>query len=92
MAITWNFKITPIDVGKKVAGIIATRTDDTDPENIEVSSFAVLYAALKTQEQKLAVLDNIWAQHQASLIKDAAVDAFVGGLEQQAKDNLEARE
>jgi len=90
MAISWNVDITVLDVVTKAVSVAATRTDDTDPDNPK--SYAVLYAIIDTAPQKLAVMDNIWEQHQATTTKQTAIDAFIGSLESDAKANLEARE
>lgn len=90
MAITWDVKINVLNVEKKAVSIIATRTDDTDPDNPEIHN--VLYAIIETNAQKIAVMDNIWAHHEAYVQRKIQIDAFIGNLETQAKDNLEARE
>jgi len=90
MAVTWDVKITVLDVSKKAVSVTATRTDDAKPEKPKV--YSVLYAVIDTTEQKIAVMDNIWAQHQSSINRDAQISAFVGNLELQANANLEARE
>lgn len=88
--ITWDVKITVFAVAKKAVSIIATRTDDTNPDNPEIHN--VLYAIIDTAAQKIAVLDNIWAHHEAYIQRQVLIDTFIGGLEIQAKTNLEARE
>ena len=88
--INWAVKINVLDVDRKAVSVTATRTDDTDPDNPE--RYSVLYAVIDTAKQKTAVLDNIWAQHQANLLRKTQIDSFIGSLESQAKTNLEARE
>ena len=90
MAISWETKITVLDVATKAVSVTSTRTDDADPDNPK--TYAVAYAVINTSAQKLAVMDNIWAQHQAALTKQSTIDTFVGTLEADAKTNLEARE
>lgn len=88
--ITWDLRITPIDIGKKEASIIATRLDDADPDNPKV--YEVSRALFKTVAQKTAVWNEIWAKHQAAIVADTVVNNFVGALESTGKSNLEARE
>jgi len=90
MAISWNLKISILDVATKAVSVTATRTDDTDPGNPK--TYAVAYAIISSAAQKLDVLDNIWAQHQAAITRQTAIDNFIGDLEDAAKSNLEARE
>lgn len=89
MAIAWEVKIGVLNVAEKRASITATRTDSADLDN---PSFYSIDAIIATQAQKTAALNQIWAMHQASLSRQAQIDAVVGNLEAQAKDNLEARE
>lgn len=90
MAITWELKITPIDIVNKKASVRAVRTDDANPDN--PMSYTVAKATIDTQAQKLAVLDEIWAKHQAVLAHNVNVNEFVSALEELGKANLEARE
>ena len=90
MAITWDVKITVQDVARKQVGIVATRTDSADPDNPEI--IRIDSALIATGEQKVAVLDNIWEHHLALQTRNAAIAAFIGTLEADAKSNLEARE
>ena len=89
MAITWEIKIRPLDVTRKEASITAVRTDDVA---ITTETHTIISALLDTQEQKAAVLDLLWQSHLDYQIKQAAIDAYIGGLEAQAKTNLEGRE
>lgn len=91
MAINWEVKITVLNKEEKRASITATRTDDTDPENIKKWSVTT-NTIISTVEQKLATLDFIWGRYQKSLAEQTAIDEIIGGLEAQAKKNLEARE
>lgn len=90
MAIIWNVKITVLDVATKSVSVTATRTDSESPN--DVRTYTVLSAIIATTAQKLAVLDNIWLQHQTAITKQTAINAFIGTLEADAKANLEARE
>ena len=58
----------------------------------ESGTYTIARATIGTAEQKLAVMDEIWAKYQAELSKAATIATFIGGLESQAKTNLEARE
>ena len=90
MAITWELKITPINISTYEASIEATRIDDTDPDNPMV--YNVARVSLETGPQQLAAMDEIWAKHQAALASTAKVEAFVAAKEAAGKANLEARE
>jgi len=90
MAITWDVKITVMDVTRKEVSVTATRTDSADPTNPR--TYNIISALIATAAQKTGVLNGIWAMHQTSLARDAAIAAFVGTLEAEAKTNLEARE
>jgi len=91
MAIIWEIEdVRVLDVATKAVSVTATRRDSAIPE--EVKSYTVAYAIVGTSAQKLAVLDNIWAQHQAAISKQTTIDSFIGMLKVDAKANLEARE
>jgi len=90
MAITWEVKITPINIDKYVASIRATRIDDAEPDNPMV--YEIPRAVIETTPQQAAVMDEIWAKHQAALANKAKIDAFVAAKEAAGKANLEARE
>lgn len=92
MAITWELTIQPLNVSRKEASVMATRTDDTDPLNILIETHFIISVILNTPEQKLIALGNIWQQHLAYQIRQTAINEYIGGLEVQAKTNLEARE
>jgi len=90
MAITWDTKITPIDITNNVASVQGTRTDSEDAENPR--TYNVPRAVIDTPAQKLAVMDEIWAKHQAAMTEETVISNFVNALEVQANANLEARE
>ena len=92
MAVTWEVDITPIDLERKEVRVSATRTDDTDPENVKIETHTVLSVIIDTTAQKLAVMDQIWEMHLADVVKQAQIAAIVDALEAQAVANLEARE
>jgi hypothetical protein len=89
MAITWEIKITPIDVARKEASVSATRTDSITGK---VETHNIITCLLTTAAQKTAVLDQLWSMHLTEVAKQAAITAYIGALETQAKANLEARE
>jgi len=90
MAITWDVTITPLDVRRYEASVMAVRTDSTDPTKTETHN--IITCLLATNEQKLAVLNGIWDSHLAWLAKQTRIDAYIGNLESLAKINLEGRE
>ena len=92
MATAWKVDITPIDLERKEVRVSATRTDDTDPENVKIETHTVLSVIIDTTAQKLAVMDQIWEMHLADVVKQAQIAAIVDALEVQAVANLEARE
>jgi len=95
MAVTWEVKITPIDVSTKSASITAVRNvaDDADPNIIlETETHTIIQAIIGTSAQKAAVLNSIWDHHLAHKAKQIAIDNYLGGLEAAAKSNLESRE
>lgn len=92
MAITWELKITPINISTFEASIVATRTDDDNPENITVMVYTVHRAKIETSEQQLAIGKEIRAKHLAALAEASAVQAFVSGAEAAGKAYLEGLE
>ena len=92
MAISWDVKITPLNVDRKEANIVAVRTDDTDPANVKIETHTVISAIIETPAQQLAVSDNIWQQHLAYQVRQARIATYIGDLETRASDDLEARE
>jgi len=92
MAITWDFTIKPLDVSRKEASVMAIRTDDTDPLNVLTETHFIISVILDTQQQKSDALDDIWQQHLDYQTRQTVINNYIGGLEAQAKTNLEARE
>lgn len=90
MAVTWNVEIVVQDVDMRKVNVTATRTDDADPVNPQIC--AVIDVIIATAEQKMAVLNALWAQHLAKDERKATIANFIGNLEADAKTNLEARE
>ena len=89
MAISWEVKITPLDVARKEASVVATRTDSVTGKT---ETHNIITCLLDTTAQKAAVLDQLWAMHLTELAKQTAITAYIGTLESQAKTNLESRE
>lgn len=90
MAITWELEITPINISTFEASIVATRTNDADPENPMV--YKVHRAKIETSQQQLDVGQEIRAKHLAALAATAAVEAFVSEAEAAGKQYLEGLE
>ena len=89
MAITWDTKITNVNVLSKRANVTFTRTDDVTQET---ETYSYNSAIIGTAEERAALLDTVWDAHLEDDAKQDAVDAFITNLEQLAKSNLEARE
>ena len=87
MAISWDVKVSIVDFATERVIVAATRTDDTDPENILTESYSV-DAIISTGPKKASVMQNIWNQH---LVYQTHI-ALIGTLEADAKANLEGRE
>lgn len=89
---TWAVDITPIDVDRKEVRISAVRTDDTDPDDVQVETHTIMSAIIDTAAQKLAAMDHIWGMHLAEVAKQAKIAALIDQLESQAVTNLQERE
>ena len=97
MDITWNVTITPQNVAKKTASVLAVRreTDNTDPQNpviLKQTQYVIQSVILDTAQQKTDALNQIWQQHQDRLALDVVISNYIGNLEATAKANLEVRE
>ena len=89
MAITWDVTIAPLDVTRKEASVVAIRTDSVTEQ---VETHRIISVILDTQIQKTAAVNQLWQMHLDYGDRQAAIDAFVGALETQAKTILEAKE
>lgn len=95
ITITWELDIEPISYTTKWAFIQATRTEIDD---VKQTTLIYVYDVPRVQidtvtlANNLPILDNIWTEHQARLVKATTRSNFVDGLEQLGKQNLEARE
>ena len=92
MAITWELKITPINISTYEASIVAIRIDNTDLENIDIKTYMISRAKIQTSAQQLAVGQEIRAKHLAALAATAAVEAFTADAEAAGKQYLEGLE
>jgi len=98
MAITWTPTMTPLNFTTKEATISATRleaveTDNpTDAELANAKTYTVPLAPIQTNDQKLAVGDELWGNYQKDIAKDAITAAMVEQFNADLKANLEARE
>lgn len=89
MAITWEIAIANVNVAQKRADVYFVRLDDVTGATENYSFSKVI---LETPQERLALLNTVWDNHLEMVNKKAAIDAFIEDLEQQGKDNLEARE
>jgi hypothetical protein len=90
MAISWDTRIINVNVEEQRGTVIFTRNDDAASPT---QTFQVRYVntSLKA-EDRIPLLNTAWAKWQKAKTKQDAVDAFLSNLEQQANDNLNARE
>ena len=90
MAISWDTQTSNVNVASKRADVSFTRTDSEKPEDVFTLSFNQVI--LETTPQRLALLDQMWAEWQKEVTKRASIEAFITNLEQLANANLDARE
>ena len=90
MAISWDTQTSNVNVASKRSDVSFTRTDSEKPEDVFSISFNQVI--LETNPQRLALLDQVWAEWQKELTKRANIEAFITNLEQLANANLDARE
>ncbi len=90
MAITWEVKISNVDVAAKRATVVAIRTDDADADATEIYRFNKV--VLDSASDRTSLLNTIWAKHLVSIDDQTAKDDFITNLEQLGKTNLESRE
>lgn len=91
MAIVWELIPSVIREDDFSVSVVAMRSDDADP-SVPVTTYRVDKGYLETPEQQLAIVDEIWAKHQAALARISRVNTFLGTLTVTGKSNLEARE
>jgi len=90
MAISWDTQTSNVNVASKRSDVSFTRTDSEKPEDVFSISFNQVI--LETTPQRLALLDQAWAEWQKEVTKRASIEAFITNLEQLANANLDARE
>lgn len=90
MAISWTTSITNVKTDSYRADVSFVRHDDTGAEPDFNMNFDD--AILETPQQRLALLDTVWAEWQTESANRAAKSTFIGNLEQTANSNLMARE
>jgi hypothetical protein len=90
MAISWTTKITDVNTSTFKADVSFARTDDTGAQPEFHMSFNDV--VLETPAQRLALLDQVWAEWQVENANRGAKSEFIGNLEQTANSNLMARE
>ena len=89
MAIIWTVNITNVNVVDNRADVSFNRLDD---ETQAAESYSFKQTSLETTPERVALLDAVWQRHLDAVNDQTAIDAFITNLEQQGKDNLEARE
>lgn len=89
MAISWTCSITNVNTLSKRADILFTRIDDVTSDTW---SHRYSQAIIETQQQRLDLLNAVWAEWQDQITKDTNIANFITNLEQTAKSNLEGRE
>lgn len=89
MAITWTCIISNGNPDQSRVNVSFKRVDDMTEKTFSVSYCQV---EIKTQQQKLNLLNFVWAKWAKEKTKQTVIDNFVTNLEQLAKTNLEARE
>ena len=92
MAVTWTCEIEAVDVANKLVRVTATRTDDTDPENVKTVTVSSESVDISTQEKKLAALDVLWAKYEAKVAKNDAIETVLAGLAASVVTNFTNRE
>lgn len=91
MAITWDVKITPLDVPKRIVSIVAVATDNTSALTYTVT---LQNADISTTTKKAECLNTIWNKYLTKLAEWALFDSIateIANLETAAKTNLEGR-
>lgn len=90
MAISWDTQITNVNTSTFKADVSFLRHDDTGAEPDFNMTFDDVI--LETSQQRLALLDQVWAEWQVEKANRDANSTFIGNLEQTANSNLMARE
>jgi len=90
MTIKWTCKITNVNVDTKRADISFVRDDSENADARE--SYTFQKAIIETPQQRVAILNQVWAKHQVHLAKQSAINIFINSLESSAEANLDGRE
>jgi len=90
MAISWDTQLSQVNVASKRANISFTRTDSENPSDVFTVSYPQV--VIETTEQRVALLDAVWAAWQEELASRSTIAEFITNLEQTANSNLDARE
>jgi alkylhydroperoxidase family enzyme len=90
MAITWEVKITNVNLDSNRATVTATRTDDGSSEDPQVYSFNNV--PLETGPERAAILASIKAKCEERAAKATAISTWVDTLETTGMTELEAWE
>ena len=97
--ITWEVRIIPVNIGKQIVSISATRTETRDNPSTDIDEIigprytvSMLEADISTPQKKNEALDTIWAKYQKQAARQTQIDNVIGNLETAAISNLEGRE
>ena len=88
MSATWNINFSIIDVDTGDVNVSATRTEEVTSH---VQTFS-LTGKVKTASQKSGMLEALWDQHLQRDAYEVKVEELCGGLAEQGRALLEARE
>lgn len=90
MSISWDVKITQVNLNSKRGTVVATRTDDqsASPPRVHVLS----NTPLETAYNRTKVLDTIKEWDEAVVANAAAAEVFIDSLDQIGKTDLETWE
>jgi len=87
MAISWDVKISNVNLASKRGDVTAVRTDSESA--LQPRSYSLPNTPLETSQQRLKVLDTIKEWDDAFIAKETAANVFIDTLETTAKTNLE---
>ena len=96
MAISWDTKITNVNIQNKRADVSFTREDSEKPNDTFSQSYQNTPIAGDTPAETIAarvlLLNTIWGAWQQELTKRSDISAMITDLEQAANNNLMAKE
>ena len=90
MAISWDLKITNVNISSKRANVNFKRIDSESA--LEPWTHLFSNTIIETSAQRVALLNQVWNEWQNEIIKQTNINNFITDLEQIGKTNLEARE